>query len=471
MVSQATRLAGSSRRQASSMASEIWSAILSGCPSVTDSEVNRKRFVGKLISPKGMTSRSMRGAYDTKWLWAEVSLVLIKTVPEMAFGCNEIGVTVTCRQRVVPDRIERQPAAGKRKEKKDTTLLRKRRRAWGRLQAVWAKSKGLHFSIVALRIEFFPVEDKGKRASVSSLDDDLFLSMNRALVFCHQGLFNDGLAICRDGDPGVFPSQDDHRKLARCGSCGRDFRGCGDGILLTGRHRLSQRPLFFFRWRGGLSGIGVAQRSAGRSSGRSSGGIRHRFLSCCRRRGLAGMFFVVVVLVLPTTPEPERQGHQQQDRCEQTPGELSGGSWLTWFRGGDLGFHFGVCFGGGAFSGGFQVVGHRLVFVHSHMLGIGAHKAFVEYAAGQLVEFFFFQSLQHAHSDFGGEGNLLQRDGTFFALELQFFAKGRQAILPSGSDGDGILLSEDSPMIGHSWSRVAQDFTQGRRVGIRGSGY
>src|SRR5438067_2909932 len=40
-VSQATRLNGSSARQASSTASEIWSAILSGCPSVTDSDVKR----------------------------------------------------------------------------------------------------------------------------------------------------------------------------------------------------------------------------------------------------------------------------------------------------------------------------------------------------------------------------------------------------------------------------------------------
>src|SRR5215472_4134525 len=47
-VSQATRLTGSSARQASRMASEI----LSGWPSVTDSEVNKKRFLdGKCISP------------------------------------------------------------------------------------------------------------------------------------------------------------------------------------------------------------------------------------------------------------------------------------------------------------------------------------------------------------------------------------------------------------------------------------
>src|SRR5512146_182829 len=41
-VSQATRPAGSCARTASSTESEIWSAILSGCPSVTDSEVKRK---------------------------------------------------------------------------------------------------------------------------------------------------------------------------------------------------------------------------------------------------------------------------------------------------------------------------------------------------------------------------------------------------------------------------------------------
>src|ERR1700675_777694 len=40
-VSQATRPSGSSERTASRTVSEIWSATLSGCPSVTDSEANR----------------------------------------------------------------------------------------------------------------------------------------------------------------------------------------------------------------------------------------------------------------------------------------------------------------------------------------------------------------------------------------------------------------------------------------------
>src|SRR5688500_6146404 len=42
-VSQATRARGSSARIASRTASEIWSATLSGCPSVTDSDVKRLR--------------------------------------------------------------------------------------------------------------------------------------------------------------------------------------------------------------------------------------------------------------------------------------------------------------------------------------------------------------------------------------------------------------------------------------------
>src|SRR5262245_54864888 len=44
--SQATRLSGSFSSSASRIASEIWSHILSGCPSDTDSEVKRKSLSG-----------------------------------------------------------------------------------------------------------------------------------------------------------------------------------------------------------------------------------------------------------------------------------------------------------------------------------------------------------------------------------------------------------------------------------------
>src|SRR5665213_1425209 len=45
-VSQATRLIGSSWSTASRTESEIWSAILSGCPSVTDSDVKENERAG-----------------------------------------------------------------------------------------------------------------------------------------------------------------------------------------------------------------------------------------------------------------------------------------------------------------------------------------------------------------------------------------------------------------------------------------
>src|SRR5437764_4541495 len=57
-VSQATRPVGSSRITASRTPSEIWSAILSGCPSVTDSDVNRNSLSANWV----MWSRKMGSA-------------------------------------------------------------------------------------------------------------------------------------------------------------------------------------------------------------------------------------------------------------------------------------------------------------------------------------------------------------------------------------------------------------------------
>src|SRR3982751_470766 len=58
-VSHATRPYGSSRSTASSTPSEIWSAILSGCPSVTDSDVNRYSLSANLVmSRERLAARS-----------------------------------------------------------------------------------------------------------------------------------------------------------------------------------------------------------------------------------------------------------------------------------------------------------------------------------------------------------------------------------------------------------------------------
>src|SRR5512141_3436783 len=57
-VSHATRPSGSSFRIASRIASEIWSAILSGWPSVTDSDVKRLRVLPMVLRSKAALRRS-----------------------------------------------------------------------------------------------------------------------------------------------------------------------------------------------------------------------------------------------------------------------------------------------------------------------------------------------------------------------------------------------------------------------------
>src|SRR5205809_2363353 len=63
-VSTATRLVGSSLSIPSRMASLIWSAILSGCPSVTDSEVKSRRATCLPSLLGGKIRRSVAGAGD-----------------------------------------------------------------------------------------------------------------------------------------------------------------------------------------------------------------------------------------------------------------------------------------------------------------------------------------------------------------------------------------------------------------------
>src|SRR3954452_14630100 len=62
MVSHATRAAGSLARIASSTESEIWSAILSGWPSVTDSEVKVQLVMVSLLLLCGGSSWARRGS-------------------------------------------------------------------------------------------------------------------------------------------------------------------------------------------------------------------------------------------------------------------------------------------------------------------------------------------------------------------------------------------------------------------------
>src|SRR4029079_16576147 len=85
-VSHATRPPGSSRRTASSTPSEIWSATLSGCPSVTDSEVNRYSLSGSRVMPERLrfSSGACRGdleeVRDHHVLVAELQVIRVREV-------------------------------------------------------------------------------------------------------------------------------------------------------------------------------------------------------------------------------------------------------------------------------------------------------------------------------------------------------------------------------------------------------
>src|SRR5215210_7636776 len=79
-VSQATRPVGSSRSTASRTPSEIWSAILSGCPSVTDSEVNRNSLSD--ISFMRWESVATRPAGDLARRLAPVALLALVEVDD-----------------------------------------------------------------------------------------------------------------------------------------------------------------------------------------------------------------------------------------------------------------------------------------------------------------------------------------------------------------------------------------------------
>src|SRR5260370_9965797 len=101
-VSQATRLEESSARQASRMASEIWSAILSGWPSVTDSEVNKIRFFevgGKILFSLenwfGLYfyfCGESRGALCPLWVGggtrSQLLRLIIMTIKRLTDGCG-----------------------------------------------------------------------------------------------------------------------------------------------------------------------------------------------------------------------------------------------------------------------------------------------------------------------------------------------------------------------------------------------
>ncbi len=108
--------------------------------------------------------------------------------------------------------------------------------------------------------------------------------------------------------------------------------------------------------------------------------------------------------------------------------------------------------------GSHHEVGHRLVFVDAQIMGVSADKAFVEDAAGKLVELFLFQGLQAAAGDLGGLGDFLQRDAAHLTLALQAFAEGAHSCGHHKGGGWGVSTARSAKSYGN------KDFGHGPMV-------
>src|SRR5919108_3348669 len=99
-VSQATRAAGSFAMMASKTASEIWSAILSGWPSVTDSEVKTWRCAGMCRSDAGLDVQAS-GTPPTRQPGVGVEQLQIQRFGERQPQQIEHGVRAAGAERLV----------------------------------------------------------------------------------------------------------------------------------------------------------------------------------------------------------------------------------------------------------------------------------------------------------------------------------------------------------------------------------
>ena len=99
---------------------------------------------------------------------------------------------------------------------------------------------------------------------------------------------------------------------------------------------------------------------------------------------------------------------------------------FTDFLGCDLGISLGVNLGKGidlSLAQAGEIGGDGFVVVESEMLGVGADEAFVEDAAGEAIEVFFFDGLEHARADLGDVGNVIEGESFFLALFAEFIAE------------------------------------------------
>ena len=88
-----------------------------------------------------------------------------------------------------------------------------------------------------------------------------------------------------------------------------------------------------------------------------------------------------------------------------------------------------------------EIVGDGFFIVEAEMLGVGANESLVEDAAWELVKVLLLDGLQHAGTDFGDVGNVLQRDVFFLACGAKFVSECAHFILPVAMRSRGITKS------------------------------
>ena len=88
------------------------------------------------------------------------------------------------------------------------------------------------------------------------------------------------------------------------------------------------------------------------------------------------------------------------------------------------------------------ISGDRFFLIEAKILGVGADKAFVEDAAGELVEALLFDGAEHARTDLGGVGDVLELDISPLALFTEFVAELSHTVPQSDLS---ILLPRLSP--------------------------
>jgi hypothetical protein len=70
-----------------------------------------------------------------------------------------------------------------------------------------------------------------------------------------------------------------------------------------------------------------------------------------------------------------------------------------------------------------EIISNGLFVVESEMLSICANESLVEDAAGELVEMFLFDSLEHARADLGDIGDVIEREFFLLARFAEFVAE------------------------------------------------